>query len=136
MLQVLFHAWERRLASVTTNRVVRPFEWGLDWIPSNGSADRPASAQLSEWVDRVMTDTDAFFTSPPITDYTLGPASPDGDRLLTFPSAFETPHETNNTVYARLFPPRGQRYGTDRRAAARVLPQWKSDAGAPVAASA
>ena len=27
-----FHAWERRLASVTTDRVVRPFDWGLEWI--------------------------------------------------------------------------------------------------------
>ena len=36
MLQALFHAWERRLASVTKDRVVRPFDWGLDWIPSNG----------------------------------------------------------------------------------------------------
>ena len=34
MLQAFFHAWERRLASVTTDRVVRPFEWGLDWVPS------------------------------------------------------------------------------------------------------
>jgi dienelactone hydrolase len=32
MIASLFHAWERHLASVTTNRVVRPFEWGLDWI--------------------------------------------------------------------------------------------------------
>ena len=36
MLQAFFHAWERRLASVTKDRVVRPFEWGLDWIPENG----------------------------------------------------------------------------------------------------
>ena len=27
-----FHLWERRLASVDTNRVVRPFEWGLEWL--------------------------------------------------------------------------------------------------------
>ena len=40
MLQALFHAWERRLASVTNDRVVRPFEWGLDWIPPNGHHGR------------------------------------------------------------------------------------------------
>jgi hypothetical protein len=39
MLQVLFHSWERRLASVTTDRVARPFEWGLEWIPQNGHGD-------------------------------------------------------------------------------------------------
>ena len=32
MLSRFFHNWERRLASVTKDRVVRPFEWGLDWL--------------------------------------------------------------------------------------------------------
>ena len=135
MLQAFFHAWERRLAAATTNRVVRPFDWGLDWIPTNGSSHRPASAQLTEWVDHVMTDTDMFFTPPPTSEYTLGPASADGERLLTFPSAFSTPHDTNNTVYARLFPPRGARGSRDRRAAVLVLPQWNSDAGGHVGLS-
>ena len=25
------HDWENRLCSRATNRVVRPFEWGLEW---------------------------------------------------------------------------------------------------------
>src|SRR5262245_2188587 len=135
MLERIFHIWERRLAAATTNRVVRPFDWGLDWIPRNGSSDRPAPAQLTEWVDHVMTDTDAFFTPSPTRDYSLGSASSDGDRLLTFPTAFKTPHDKNNTVYARLFPPRGQRSASDRRAAVLVLPQWNSDAGGHVGLS-
>jgi dienelactone hydrolase len=135
VLQVFFHSWERRLAAATTNRVVRPFDWGLDWIPSNGSSRRPASAQLTEWVEQVMTDTDAFFTPPPTHDYTLADGGPDGERLLTFPSAFDTPHQANNVVYARLFPPRGPRADNDRRAAVLVLPQWNSDAGGHVGLS-
>jgi hypothetical protein len=108
MLQAIFHAWEHRLASVTTDRVVRPFEWGLEWVPQNGHApaahgDQP-SAILSNWVSGVMADTDAFFFLPPTDQYTLR-AAPDGD-LLTFPSALVTPHETNNTVYCRYFPAR------------------------------
>ena len=43
MLQAFFHAWERRLSNVTKDRVVRPFEWGLDWIPENG---QPAGEAL------------------------------------------------------------------------------------------
>ena len=64
MLQAFFHAWERRLASVTTDRVVRPFDWGLDWIPANGHRrDGTAGrARLGDWVSHVMADTDAFFT--------------------------------------------------------------------------
>ena len=78
-----------------------------------------------------MADTDAFFTPPPTTDYTLTPAA-DGDRLLTFPSAFATPHATNNTVYAPLFPGREAAVEAGRRAAVLVLPQWNSDAGGHV----
>ena len=39
-----FHAWERRLASVDTNRVVRPFEWGLDWMELDQTPAIPSSA--------------------------------------------------------------------------------------------
>src|SRR5438128_3730521 len=107
MLQVLFHAWERHLADVTTDRVVRPFEWGLDWIPTNGHRPGAEPAHvIGDWVSGVMADTDAFFTPPPTTDYTLQ-RSGDCD-LLTFPSALETPHASNNTVYARYFPARGR----------------------------
>ena len=103
MLQGLFHAWERRLAAATTDRVVRPFEWGLDWIPENGRGAATAPAdRLGHWISEVMADSDAFFTPPPTTDYTLTPRL-EGD-LLTFPSAFTTPHHENNTVHARYFP--------------------------------
>lgn len=130
MLQALFHAWERRLASVTKDRVVRPFEWGLEWVdnaPNAATATRPEDV-IGNWVADVMADSDAFFTPPPTTDYTLGPAAADGDRLLTFPSALDTPHPENNTVYARLFPARTFN-GRRPRAAVIVLPQWNADPG-------
>ena len=57
MLQTAFHAWERRLASATTDRVVREFDWGLDWIGDD--------TDLHAWVERVMQNTDCFFTPPP-----------------------------------------------------------------------
>ena len=63
MLQALFHAWERRLAAAATDRVVRPFEWGLEWVPPNGGplAGGPPDV-LGDWVTHVMSDTDRFFT--------------------------------------------------------------------------
>jgi dienelactone hydrolase len=132
MLQAFFHAWERRLASVTKDRVVRPFEWGLDWIPDNGhAAGAPAAELIDRYVTQVMADTDAFFTPPPTTDYTLTPAA-DGD-LLTFPSALTTPHESNYTVRCRYFPTAPARRSTGSpRAAVLVIPQWNSDAGGHV----
>ena len=129
MLQAFFHAWERRLADVTKDRVVRPFEWGLDWVPANGHRhDAHPADVVGDWISQVMRDTDAFFTPPPTTDYTLAPAA-DGD-LLTFPSALDTPHAQNNTVYARFFPARSR-----TRAAVLVLPQWNSDAGGHIGLS-
>jgi hypothetical protein len=139
MLQAFFHAWERQLAAVTTDRVVRPFEWGLEWIPSNGSGSRtsdprhsskaPPEEVLGAWVARVMSDTDAFFTPEPTSDYALGRPTLDADRLLTFPSALVTPHRENNTVYCRLYPAMKD---AGRRAAVLVLPQWNADHGGHV----
>jgi hypothetical protein len=122
-----FHAWERRLSDVTTDRVVRPFEWGLDWLPPNGSTPGTLPPDIiREWVSRVMADTDRFFRPPATTDYALSRTTEEGDRVLTFPSALDTPHRENNTVYCRHFPA-----GT-RRAAVLVLPQWNSDPGGHV----
>src|SRR5688572_5620785 len=123
MLQAIFHAWERKLASVTTDRVVRPFEWGLEWIPQAGSpVEEPADA-IGGWVSHVMADTDAFYAPSPTNNYTLSAPSPDGDRLLTFPSALETPQRENNTVYCRLFPARASGLASERSRPRRGRPR-------------
>jgi hypothetical protein len=126
MLQTFFHAWERYLASITKDRVVRPFEWGLEWVPKNGTAKEAPPDVIAEWVSRVMADSDAFFTPAPTRAYRVSAISDDGYRLLTFPSALETPHPENNTVYCRVFPGR-ERKGSSTRAAVVVLPQWNAD---------
>jgi len=131
VLQTAFHAWERRLASVTTDRVVREFDWGLDWIPKDGDEPAaPAGTVLHQWVSDVMEDSDSFFTPPPTTEYSLSGPSGDGDRLLTFPTAFPTPHAENNTVYCRYFQARATKGSP--RAAVLVLPQWNADNGGHV----
>ena len=130
MLARFFHAWERRLASVTKDRVVRPFEWGLDWTSQNGHPGRTPEAALLEWVAEAMTDTEAFFHAVPATDAVLTPSTPSiwGEKgTLTFSSAYQTPDESNNTVYARYFRAR-QASGAPRRAVV-VLPQWNADPG-------
>jgi dienelactone hydrolase len=136
MIERFFHRWEQRLADISrTERVVRPFDWGLDWLPPNGHP--PAGMPLEvvrAWVDEVMKDTDAFFTPAPTTEYTLTPATPEraakGEAgTLTFPSALATPHPENNVAHARFFPAR------DKRRAVVVMPQWNSDAGGHIGLS-
>src|SRR4029079_11864411 len=117
----------------TKDRVVRPFDWGLDWVPANGhrggAVAIDAAQAIGDWVSHVMADTDAFFTPPPTSDYTLEAAA-DGD-VLTFPSALETPHETNNTVFCRYFPaPRNSRAtNTGASEAGRRSNDGESEAG-------
>ena len=67
----------------------------------------------------MIARSDGFYDVEPARDYELR------DDRLTFTSAIETPHPSNNVVHARYFPdasPRG------RRRAVLVLPQWNSDA--------
>lgn len=129
MIARVFHRWEERLAGLSRHeRVVRPFDWGLDWLPPDVPRRRHPLDTVSDWVDSVMADSDAFFTPEPTADYRFAPrsgiAAAKGEAgTLTFPSAYVTPHAENNIVHARFFP------AADRKRAVVVLPQWNSDAG-------
>ena len=121
MIARFFHDWERRLAAVTTDRVVRPFEWGLDWIDLPHAAPEPGPA-LREWAREAARESDRFFHVDPATAWDF-----DGHHLA-FASAVDTPHAENNTVHARFFRARDDR----RKRAVVVLPQWNADAGGHV----
>src|SRR5215208_4070437 len=112
MLARFFHAWEHRLASITKDRVIRPFEWGVDWMSSNDGSGAP-DVRVEQWVDEIMRDTDAFFATPETGDYTfeaapLAVAAQGEGGTLRFPSAFASPHPENNTAVARWFPAPGE----------------------------
>ena len=36
MLKQVIHKWEHKLARRDNNRIVRPFEWGLEFLEDNG----------------------------------------------------------------------------------------------------
>jgi pimeloyl-ACP methyl ester carboxylesterase len=135
VLAPFFHAWERRLASVSKDRVVRPFDWGLDWLAPNGHNHLTAEERVASWVAEVMQDTSVFFDLPTTSDYEFTAASPElrkqGEAgTLRFPSAVVTRHPENNVVVGRWFPaagepPLGTRAGRGRVAI--VMPQWNAD---------
>ena len=117
MIRNVFHRWERRLAAAAENRTVRPFEWGIDWIPELRPIGGEEASLLREWAAEAVERSDAYFAAAPAA------CTLHGDRL-TYASAIVTPHAENNTVAARYFPDASLR---GRKRAVLVLPQWNAD---------
>jgi hypothetical protein len=130
----LFHAWERRLHAVSKDRVVRPFDWGLDWIEPNGHPPGlPADRILLDWASHAVADSQRFFDTPDTSEYTFRPDMDGATGALSFPSAMHTPYPENNTGHALYFraigtkPRRATSTGRrERRRAVLVLPQWNA----------
>ncbi|MGH9661103.1 MAG: dienelactone hydrolase family protein, partial [Bryobacteraceae bacterium] len=98
--------WENRLCFRATDRVVRPFDWGLEWTrqwpcalraPRNGHGPEQYLALLNH---EAVAASEEFFAYTPPRDFQL-----DG-RRLRFTSPVETPYPENNTVHGQWFPAR------------------------------
>ena len=121
------HAWEMDLATRSTDRVVRPFDWGIEWTRNwpVTSAESDPELRLRELNRIAIERSDEFFAYRPPSDFRLE------DSWLGFTSAVETPHETNNTVHARFFPAHPQ-FQRGKKAVV-VLPHWNASPGQHVA---
>jgi Alpha/beta hydrolase domain containing 18 len=113
-------SWENRLCFRATNRVVRPFEWGLDWaeawpiaqrFPRNGHDPEAYLRLLNE---AAMRSSDAFYSYDVPRDFRL-----EGSELR-FTSAVDTPYPENNLVRSLWYPAK------NARAAVVVLPHWNA----------
>ena len=113
--------WENELAFRSTDRIVRPFEFGLEWckgwpsayeLPVSGSDPVEYIRRLNE---RNIECSEQFFGYDPPSSFQLN-----GD-WLEFASPITTPYPENNLVRARWFPGR-----TQTRKAVVVLPHWNS----------
>jgi hypothetical protein len=136
--------WETRLTTRDTNRVVRPFDWGVEWThgwpAANGHLPGTESGLLESYFHKLnrslVANSDAFFSYQSPSDFHLEtrkvePCFPgDGSypkkdygvaEFLRFTSPISSPHPENNIANARWFPARGRR-------AIVVLPQWNADA--------
>ena len=136
------YAWETRLTTRDTNRVVRPLEWGMEWAsrwplvdgdcPANPDA---CEAYLHELNDRIVAHSDEFFSYVTPTDFRLerrkielfptgsnaSEKAPEGHgTFLRFTSPVITPHPENDLVNARWFSAPGKR-------AVVVLPHWNAN---------
>jgi hypothetical protein len=143
------NAWEHRLTTRDTNRVVRPFDWGADWtsgwpaMESITAASTPQEVQaaIMESQRRIVEASDDFYSYKTPTDFRLeqrpirvhgtgSHSNPEIDdrkyhgqagTFLRFTSPVRTQFPENDQANARWFPAKGKR-------AMVVLPQWNSDA--------
>ncbi|HWO02428.1 MAG TPA: abhydrolase domain-containing 18 [Blastocatellia bacterium] len=148
MLRRLIHSWEHKLARRDNNRVVRPFEWGSEFLdyslPSlNGEQSRSNGNGHTErdrifrFNDLAIAKSESFFGSQTVPEFSL-----DGE-WLQFESVVRTPYAENNTVNCRYFPvparggvPDSSRAHEVKRARGRavvVLPHWNAKAAEHVA---
>jgi dienelactone hydrolase len=120
--------WEDRLCRRATNRVVRPFDWGVEWTANWPCSQRsPRNGHDPETYIKLMNRaameaSDDFFAYRMPNDFAL-----DGN-LLRFTSPVATPYPENNRVHGQWFPA-AHKPGSRRRVAALVLPHWNASAG-------
>ena len=137
MYRNFMHDWERRCHDKDDNRIIRPFDWGLEFIGQehnsfhsnqNGSAQALSpQATIEEFNRKTIANSDDFFRPAPISDDTF---DFDG-HFLRFPSSIETISPANNTVYARYYPAL-TRDGKPSDRAVIIMPQWNGDENAHI----
>lgn len=119
MFKRWMHKREKYFAMLNDNRVVRPFEWGTEYVGADPGGGDPMKI-FREYAESVIKNSDAFYELPKEIDYDF--RSDDND--LTWNSSLETPSIENNTARAKLFP-----HENDKKAAVVVLPHWNAKAG-------
>ena len=112
------HAREHAHHKRDNNRVVRPFEWGLEYISDHVNGDDPRHL-LQQYSEQAMARSEEFYALPEIADFQLV------QDQLTWTSAVQTPDRENNTAHARYFPAKREKSRTPRTAVV-VLPQWNA----------
>src|SRR5580658_2476790 len=119
--------WENRLCFRATNRVVRPFDWGLEWTsgwpaaqknPRNGHTPAEYLRVLNE---ALLQSSHEFFAYRSPSDFEL-----DG-KILRFTSPVKTPYPENNIVHGQWYP--AVHKPGKRKVAVLVLPHWNASAG-------
>jgi len=143
--------WETRLTTADTNRVVRPFEWGIEWTRTwpfvNGNYPHSAASYeryLHDLNETIVRHSHEFFSYDVPGDFRLERrkvelfatrSRPQDEAklkdkeadFLRFTSPVRTPYAENNLMNARWFPAKEKKGRRSQRAVV-VLPHWNSDA--------
>ena len=111
--------YEHRRWTTDDNRMVRPFEWGIEHIGGDASIHEPR-AFVRDYAREAIEKSGEWYAEGEVRDYKL-----DAENVLTFTTPMESPWPENNTVHAQFFPgkklgpavlvfPTGTRSGTGR----------------------
>jgi hypothetical protein len=151
------YRWETALTTLDSNRIVRPVEWGFDWLQDFAlSADpdggEPAMLALNDFILRHRTEFFAYQTPrdfeleqrhPQLFPTNVRPKTLQQDarlqkqaaegkmakaQFLRFTSPVRTPYPENDRVNARWFPAPASKKTGKRRQAIIVMPHWNADA--------
>ena len=126
------YSWETKLTSRDTNRVIRPLEWGFDWIAPTEAAPKASDPdRMIELSRRVAENSVEYFSYETPRDFRLEMRHPllfptnvrprtiaqdaalkrkassgqlKAAQFLRFTSALRTPYPENDHVNARWFP--------------------------------
>lgn len=122
MLRTWYERWitqrEAALCFRSNDRVVRPFEWGVEWTqgwPMEAADSGDPEQYFQNLNQSILAAPEAFFAYERATEYRL-----EGD-WLRFRTPVPSPHPANNLVHA-LWCPAGKPNGK----AVVVLPHWNS----------
>ena len=151
-------AWETRLTTRDTNRIVRPVEWGFDWLGdfagcSSGQTDFDRIIAANAEIVRRSDDFYGYATPadfrierrrPQLFPTNVRPETLAQDAemkraaeageleeadFLRFTSAVRTPFPENDEVNARWYPAPAEKQRPGRpKQAIVVMPQWNADA--------
>jgi hypothetical protein len=144
--------WETRLTERDTNRVVRPFEWGLDWVhdwpgvngnlPTRDAGDAAIGQFVHDLNDKIVAHSDEFFGYRTPSDFRLerrelklyatgidkdernAAFNPDGSKTGQF-LRFTSPVKTPHPANDLA---NARWFPARGRRAVVVMPQWNSDA--------
>lgn len=112
------HRREYESHALDNNRLVRPFDWGLEYICDHVNGDDPRQV-VGDYSRKAVEHSEDFYVLPEIRDFELN-----GDQL-TWTSAISTPSPENNIARGRFFPVKPDRARTPRTAVV-VCPQWNA----------
>lgn len=107
--------YEHRRWTTDDNRMVRPFEWGLEHVGGSATEADPHKF-FQEYSRQAIENSKEWYHTEPATDYKL-----DSENVLTFTSSIISAWPENNTVHARLFPTKEK-----SKSAVIVLPNWNA----------